>query len=80
MQQTLHQRGYIDNNLVGINEALSNLAQATSDNRAVATNLTGTNINLTTTVEEYTNHLYTKDSAIKTMQKTPAICRGKSKP
>ena len=77
MQQTLHQRGYRDNNLVGINEALSNLAQATSDDRAVATNLTGTNINLTTTVEEYTNHLSTKDPAMEIMQKTPARCRGK---
>ena len=51
-------------------ESITNLAQATDEGRAAVTNLTGTNINLTTQVGEYTNHLETKDSDMATIEKT----------
>ena len=51
-------------------ESITNLAQATEEGRAEVTNLTGTNMNLTTQVGEYANHMETKDSAMATMEKT----------
>ena len=79
-QQTFCQGGYGDNNLFGIEEAFANLVQATAEDREAANNLTGANINLTTQVEEYANHMAIKDSTMATMKKNPASFKGKSKP
>ena len=54
----------------GTEESITNLSQATWYGRAAVTNLTGTNMNLTTQVGKYANHLATKDSAMATMEKT----------
>ena len=54
----------------GTEESITNIAQLTEEVRAEMTNLTGTNMNLTTQVGEYANHLATKDSAMATMEKT----------
>ena len=51
-------------------ESITNLAQATEEGRAEVTNLTGTNMNLTTQVGEYANHLETNDSNMANMEKT----------
>ena len=56
--------------MVGIDEAFSNLAQATLEERVSLTNLTGTNINLKNQVTEYANNMDTKDSVMATTQKT----------
>ena len=61
--------GYGANNLVGIEEAFANLAQATLEDRAGVTTLTRANMNLTTQVVEYANHLVTKDSAMESIRK-----------
>ena len=44
LQNTVRQDGYRSNNLVGIEEAFSHLAQFMEDYRAVVNNLTGANI------------------------------------
>ena len=40
-------------------------------------NLTGSNMNLTTQVEEYANHMDTKDAAMEKIKKYPARFKGK---
>ena len=54
----------------GTEESITNLSQATEEVRAAVTNLTGTNMNLTTQVGEYANHLETNDSNMANMEKT----------
>ena len=54
----------------GTEESITNLDQATEEGRATVTNLTGTNMNLTTQVGKYANHMENKDSAMATMEKT----------
>ena len=43
------------------------------------TNLTGANMNLTTQVTEYANHMATKDSAMAKMQKMTSQIQGETK-
>ena len=54
----------------GTEESITNLSQAIEEGRASVTNLTGTNMNLTTQVGKYANHMATKNSAMVTMEKT----------
>ena len=54
---------------MGIKEAFANLAQATAEDRAAVTNLTGSNKNLATQVAKQSNHMATKDDAMETMEK-----------
>ena len=54
--------------------------QATAEDKEAVINLTGANMNITTQVAEYTNHLSTKESSMESMQKKSASCRGESKP
>ena len=56
--------------MVGIEEALENLAQAIAEDRAVVNNITGANMNLTSQVEALANHMSTKDTVMAMMQKT----------
>ena len=67
-QKTSHQGGYRANNLVGIEEAFSNLAQATADDRVAVNKLTDANRYLETQVASQANSMATKDAAMDTMQ------------
>ena len=57
----MRQGGYGANNLIEIENAFANLAQATADDRTSVINLTGPSMNLATQVDEYANHLAIKD-------------------
>ena len=67
-QKTSRQGGYGSNNLVGIEEAFTNLAHATADDRAEVTNLTEANRHLTSQVAAQANNMTTNDAAMETMQ------------
>ena len=67
-QQTSRQGGYGANNLVGIEEAFTNLAHTTAEDRAAVTNLTEANIHLKSQVAAQANNMTTKDAAMETMQ------------
>ena len=54
---------------MGIEEAFTNLAQATAEDRSVVTNLTDKNRHLAAQVSAQTNNMMTKDSDMETMQK-----------
>ena len=54
---------------MGIEEAFTNLAQATAEDRSVVTNLTDKNRHLEAQVSAQTNNMMTKDSDMETMQK-----------
>ena len=75
----MHQVGYGANNLVGTEEALANLVQASAEFWASVTYLTDTNMNLTTQVAENSNNTATKDAAMATMQKTISQIQGEFK-
>ena len=49
------------------------------EDRASVTNLTGDNMNLTTQVIEYANHLANKDTAMEPTQKTISQLQGENK-
>ena len=76
----MRQGVYGANNLVGIEEDFKNLLQETAEDREAVTNFTGINMNLKTQVTEYANHLYTKESAMESMQKTIIQLQGEIKP
>ena len=65
----MRQGGYRVNNLVGINEAFSNLDQATAEDRAAVNNLTDANKHLQNKVAEKANNMATRDAAINTIKK-----------
>ena len=54
----------------------ANPEQETEEDRAVVTELTGVNMNLTTQVAEYANHTSTKDYAMATMHKKISYPQG----
>ena len=60
----------------GTEESIRNIAQATEEGRATVTNLTGTNMNLTTQEGKYDNNMATKDYAMVTMEKTTSQLYG----
>ena len=78
-RQTLCQGGYGADNLVGIEEDSTNLTQETAEDKAAVTYITGSNINLTTQVAEYANHMATNYSEMVTMQKTISHFQGEIK-
>ena len=53
---------------MGIEEAFTNLAHATADDRAEVTNLTEANRHLTSQVAAQANNMTTNDAAMETMQ------------
>ena len=68
-QKTSRQGRYGANNLVVIEEAFTNLAQATAEDRAAVTNLTDENRHLATQVAAQANNMATKDASMDTMSK-----------
>ena len=79
-QKILHQDGYGAKVLVGTKEAFAKTFQATAEDRSAVTNLTVINMNLTTKVEKYANHLATKDSTMSTMKKNQTDSGGDKNP
>ena len=73
------QGNYGANHMVGIEEAFSNLAQATTEDRSVVVNSTGVNDSLTAQVAEYVKHLSVKYSDIAALTKQIANLQGKVK-
>ena len=65
----MSQGGYGANNLVGIKEAFTNLAQETAEYREAVNNLTDSNIHLSYQVVVQAKNMTTKDAAMETMQK-----------
>ena len=53
---------------MGTEEAFTNLAQATAEDRVAVTNLTDANGHLAAQVEDQANNMTTKDAAMETMQ------------
>ena len=78
-QQTSQQGGYGAKKLVDIEEAFTNLAQATAEDRVAVTNLTDTNRHLAAQVEAQANNMTTKDNAMETMQKIILQLQGELK-
>ena len=65
-QKTSQQGGYGANNLVFIEEAFANLAQATAEDREAVTKLTKANRYLSTQVAAQAKNMTTKDVAMET--------------
>ena len=78
-QQTSQQGGYGAKKLVDIEEAFTNLDQATAEDRATVTNLTDTNRHLAAQVAAQANNMTTKDNAMETMQKIILQLQGELK-
>ena len=62
----MSQGGYGANNLVGIKEAFTNLAQETAEYREAVNNLTDSNIHLSYQVVVQAKNMTTKDVAMET--------------